>query len=48
MESARNRGRVGGRPPINEMTKKRVKALFEVGESATDIAQEYGIGRATV
>ncbi|MGE7988548.1 helix-turn-helix domain-containing protein [Lysinibacillus fusiformis] len=36
-----------GRPPIDEKTKKRVKALFEAGESATDIVKEYGIGRAT-
>ena len=48
LESARKRGRVGGRPSINEKTKKHVKALFKAGESATDIAKEYGIGRATV
>lgn len=48
LESARKRGRVGGRPAIDEKTKKHVKALFETGESASDIAKEYGIGRATV
>lgn len=48
LESARKRGKVGGRPAIDEKTKKRVRALFESGESATDIAKEYGIGRATV
>lgn len=48
LESARKRGRIGGRPAIDEKTKKRVRALFETGESATDIAKEYGIGRATV
>ncbi|MGE7935134.1 recombinase family protein [Viridibacillus arvi] len=48
LESARKRGRVGGRPSIDEKTKKKVKALFETGESANDIAKEYGIGRATV
>ncbi|MGA3674359.1 hypothetical protein [Lysinibacillus agricola] len=42
--SSRKRGRIGGRPPIDEKTKKRLKALFEVGESAKDIAKEYGIG----
>lgn len=42
------RGRVGGRPAIDEKTKKRVRALFEAGESANDIAMEYGIGRTTV
>jgi len=48
LESARKRGRVGGRPAIDDKTKKRVRALFESGESANDIAKEYGIGRATV
>lgn len=48
LESARKRGRVGGRPAIDEKKKKQVRALFEAGESATDIAKEYGIGRATV
>lgn len=48
LESARKRGRIGGRPAIDEKTKKRVRALFESGESANDIAKEYGIGRATV
>ncbi|MCE4045163.1 recombinase family protein [Lysinibacillus fusiformis] len=48
LEAARKRGRVGGRPSIDEKTKKHVCALFEAGESATDIAKEYGIGRATV
>ncbi|MFC9542722.1 helix-turn-helix domain-containing protein [Lysinibacillus sp. NPDC056959] len=33
---------------MDEKTKKRVRALFESGESAKDIAKEYGIGRATV
>ncbi|MCT6809318.1 MAG: recombinase family protein [Staphylococcus epidermidis] len=48
LEAARKHGRVGGRPAIDEKTKKRVRALFEAGENATDIAKEYGIGRATV
>ncbi|MFJ8103911.1 recombinase family protein [Lysinibacillus sp. NPDC096212] len=48
LEAARKRGRVGGRPAIDEKTKKRVQALFKLGESATDIAKEYNIGRATV
>lgn len=48
LESARKRGRVGGRPSIDEKTKKHVIALFKAGERATDIAKEYGIGRATV
>ncbi|WP_025116592.1 recombinase family protein [Lysinibacillus fusiformis] len=48
LESARKRGRIGGRPAIDEKTKKKVRALFEAGESANDIAKEYGIGRATV
>ncbi|WP_349294155.1 helix-turn-helix domain-containing protein [Lysinibacillus sp. Bpr_S20] len=48
MEAARKRGRIGGRPAIDEKTKKHVRALFDAEESATNIAKEYGIGRATV
>ena len=48
LEAAKKRGRVGGRPAIDEKTKKHVRALFESGESANDIAKEYSIGRATV
>lgn len=48
LEAARKRGRVGGRPAIDDKIKKHVRALFEAGESAADIAKEYGIGRATV
>lgn len=48
LEAAKKRGRVGGRPAIDEKTKKHVRALFDAGESANDIAKEYGIGRATV
>lgn len=48
LESARKRGRIGERPSIDEKTKKHVIALFDAGESAIDIAKEYGIGRATV
>lgn len=48
LEAARKRGRVGGRPAIDENTKKRVETLYKLGESATDIAKEYNIGRATV
>ena len=48
LEAARKRGKVGGRPAIDEKTKRQVITLFKGGESATDIAKEYGIGRATV
>lgn len=48
LQAARRRGRVGGRPTIDEKTKKHIKTLFDAGESATDIAKEYGIGRSTV
>lgn len=48
LEAAKRRGRIGGRPAIDEKKKKQVRALFEAGESANDIAKEYGIGRATV
>lgn len=48
LEAARRRGRIGGRPTIDEKIKQRVLTLFESGESASDVAKEYGIGRATV
>lgn len=48
LQAARRRGRVGGRPTIDVKTKKHIKTLFDAGESATDIAKEYGIGRSTV
>lgn len=48
LEAARKRGRIGGRPKVDEKTKKRVITLFNANESATDIAKEYGISRATV
>ena len=48
LEAARKRGRLGGRPAIDADTKRRIIKLFESGESATDIAKEYGIGRSTV
>lgn len=48
LEAARRRGKFGGRPKVDEKTRKRVIALFQADESATDIAKEYGISRATV
>lgn len=48
LEAARKRGRLGGRPAIDPDTKRRITKLFESGESAVDIAKEYGIGRSTV
>ncbi|AXI00555.1 recombinase family protein [Sporosarcina sp. PTS2304] len=48
LEAARRRGRVGGRPAIDVDTKRRIVKLFNSGESASDIAKEYGIGRSTV
>jgi len=48
LESAKKRGRIGGRPKIDEKIKRQVVALFEAGESANDIAKEYGMGRSTV
>lgn len=48
LEATRKRGRLGGRPAIDPDTKRRIVKLFESGESAADIAQEYGIGRSTV
>lgn len=48
LEAARKRGRLGGRSAIDADTKRRIVKLFESGESAADIAKEYGIGRSTV
>lgn len=48
LEAARKRGKVGGRPAIDEKTKRMVIKLFNAGESATDLAKEYGISRASV
>lgn len=48
LEAARRRGKVGGRPTLDPKTKKRIKTLFDAGESASDIAKEYSIGRSTV
>lgn len=48
LEAARKRGRLGGRPAIDVATKRRIVKLFENGESAADIAKEYGIGRSTI
>lgn len=48
LEAAKKRGKLGGRPTIDEKTKKRVRMLYKDGESATDISKEYGIGRSTV
>lgn len=48
LNAARKSGRVGGRPNIKSDTKRRIKSLKESGESAKDIAREYGIGRSTV
>jgi DNA invertase Pin-like site-specific DNA recombinase len=48
LEAARRRGKVGGRPTLDAKTKKHIITLFNAGESAVDIAKEYGIGRSTV
>ncbi|QFG01293.1 recombinase family protein (plasmid) [Psychrobacillus glaciei] len=48
LEAARKRGKTGGRPKVDSKTKQRVITLYRANESATDIAKEYGISRATV
>lgn len=48
LQAARESGRVGGRPSIDSKVKRQIKTLKDSGESATDIAKEYGIGRSTV
>lgn len=48
LQSARKRGKVGGRPTIDEKTKKHIRTLYKAGESATDISKEFNVGRSTV
>src|SRR5699024_7582107 len=48
LEAARKKGKKGGRTKLNDKIKRQVKTLYENGESASDIAKEYGIGRSTV
>jgi len=48
LQAAKQRGSTGGRPKINAKTKNQIRILFSQGESATDIAKEYNIGRSTV
>lgn len=48
LESARKSGRVGGRPNVDEKTKRQIKNDKQAGERAVDIAKEYGIARSTV
>lgn len=48
LEAARKRGKIGGRPAIDADKKRQIRKLFEAGESASDIAKEFGIGRSTV
>ncbi|MCM3169449.1 recombinase family protein [Peribacillus frigoritolerans] len=48
LEAARKRGRLGGRPAIEEKTKRHIVTLFQAGESVTDLAKEFSIGRSTV
>lgn len=48
LEAAKKRGKLGGRPKLEEKVKRQVSALYEAGESAVDIAKEYGISRASV
>lgn len=48
LQAARKSGRVGGRPTVTDGVKKQVRALYAAGETANDIAKEYGIGRSTI
>lgn len=48
LESARRQGRTGGRPALDERTKRHIVSLHKSGERAVDIAKEYGVGRSTV
>lgn len=48
LEAARRRGKLSGRPKVSDKVKRKVKALFEAGESARDIAKECDIARSTI
>ena len=48
LEAARAKGNVGGRPTVDERTRRQIVALKQSGERAVDIAKEYGIARSTV
>lgn len=48
LESAKRQGRTGGRPAVDERTKRQIRALYECGERAVDIAKEFNIGRSTI
>lgn len=48
LEAARKRGKLSGRPKVSDKTKRKVRALFTAGESASDIAKECDIARSTV
>lgn len=48
LESARKRGKIGGRPALTEKQKRTILSLYNSGVSATDIAKEQGVGRSTI
>lgn len=48
LDAARKRGKVGGRPSLDNKTKKHIRTLYAAGTSAKDISKEFGIGRSTV
>ena len=49
LSAARARGRVGGRKPkIDESKKKAAKRMLESGMTATEVAKTIGASRATL
>lgn len=49
LSAARARGRVGGRKPkIDESKKKAAKRMLESGMTATEVARTIGVSRATL
>lgn len=48
LQAAKKRGRTGGRPTVDNAVRRDVLRLYGKGESATDIAKLYDIGRSTV
>lgn len=48
LESARRRGRIGGRPRVQEDHAANVMAMREAGKTVAEIVETEGISRATV
>jgi DNA invertase Pin-like site-specific DNA recombinase len=48
LESARKKGKIGGRPALTESMKRKILSLNNQEWSATDIAKDLKVGRSTI